>query len=63
MLRMRRFEEAVLRLASEPWFAGHARLYVGQEATRTAIISASGERTGLPARILWITTANVREAA
>jgi len=40
MLRMRRFEEAVFRLASERRFAGHFHLYIGQEATGAAVISA-----------------------
>lgn len=33
MLTVRRFEETVLRLASEKHFAGHFHLYIGQEAT------------------------------
>ncbi len=39
MLRMRRFEEAVYRLAGEKRFAGHYHLYTGQEATGAAVIS------------------------
>jgi len=39
MLRMRRFEEAVFKLASEKAFAGHFHLYIGQEATGAAIMS------------------------
>lgn len=40
MLRMRRFEETVFRLASEKRFAGHFHLYIGQEATGAAVMSA-----------------------
>jgi TPP-dependent pyruvate/acetoin dehydrogenase alpha subunit len=39
MLRMRRFEEAVLRLAAEKRFVGHYHLYIGQEATGAAVMS------------------------
>lgn len=44
MLRMRRFEETVFRLGSERQFAGHFHLYIGQEATGAAVISALAER-------------------
>jgi pyruvate dehydrogenase E1 component alpha subunit len=44
MLRMRRFEEAVFRLASERRFAGHFHLYIGQEATGAAVMSALDAR-------------------
>jgi acetoin:2,6-dichlorophenolindophenol oxidoreductase subunit alpha len=47
MLRMRRFEEAVFRLASERRFAGHFHVYIGQEATGTAVISALEDRDRL----------------
>ena len=39
MLRMRRFEEAVFKLASAKAFAGHFHLYIGQEATGAAVMS------------------------
>jgi acetoin:2,6-dichlorophenolindophenol oxidoreductase subunit alpha len=39
MLLIRRFEEAVLRLSNEKQFVGHYHLYIGQEATGTAIMT------------------------
>ena len=36
---IRRFEEAVLRLSHENQFIGHYHLYIGQEATGSALIS------------------------
>ena len=39
MLLIRRFEEAVLRLSNENQFIGHYHLYIGQEATGSAVIS------------------------
>jgi acetoin:2,6-dichlorophenolindophenol oxidoreductase subunit alpha len=47
MLRMRRFEEAVFALAGERKFAGHFHIYIGQEATGAAIISALEPRDRL----------------
>lgn len=47
MLRMRRFEEAVFRLSSAGKFAGHFHIYIGQEATGAAIISALENRDRL----------------
>ena len=47
MLRMRRFEEAVLALASMQQFAGHFHIYIGQEATGAAIISVLEQRDRL----------------
>ena len=39
MLVIRRFEEAVLQLSNENQFIGHYHLYIGQEATGSALIS------------------------
>lgn len=39
MLLMRRFEEAVVRLAQDGQFAGHYHLYIGQEATGAAALA------------------------
>lgn len=39
MLLIRRFEEAVLRLANEKQFVGHYHLYIGQEATGAAVMT------------------------
>ena len=39
MLTIRRFEENVLRLSHEKQFVGHYHLYIGQEATGTAVMS------------------------
>jgi acetoin:2,6-dichlorophenolindophenol oxidoreductase subunit alpha len=47
MLRIRRFEEAVFRLASERRFAGHFHLYIGQQATGAAVISVLEDRDRL----------------
>jgi acetoin:2,6-dichlorophenolindophenol oxidoreductase subunit alpha len=47
MLRMRRFEEAVFRLANERQFTGHFHIYIGQEATGAAIIAALEPRDRL----------------
>jgi acetoin:2,6-dichlorophenolindophenol oxidoreductase subunit alpha len=47
MLRMRRFEEAVFALAAARKFAGHFHIYIGQEATGAAIISALEPRDRL----------------
>jgi acetoin:2,6-dichlorophenolindophenol oxidoreductase subunit alpha len=44
MLLMRRFEEAVLRLAGEKQFVGHYHLYIGQEATGAAVMSLLAPR-------------------
>jgi pyruvate dehydrogenase E1 component alpha subunit len=38
MLLIRRFEEAILRLATEKQFVGHYHLYIGQEATAVPIM-------------------------
>ena len=40
MLRMRHFEEAVIRLHKEGKFAGHYHVYVGQEATGAPLLEA-----------------------
>ncbi len=42
MLFIRRFEEAVVKLANAGQFRGHYHLYIGQEATGVAAISALG---------------------
>lgn len=42
MLLMRRFEEAVAQLSAQKAFAGHYHLYIGQEATGAAVMSALG---------------------
>lgn len=47
MLRMRRFEEGVFRLSAGGRFAGHFHIYIGQEATGAAIISALEPRDRL----------------
>jgi acetoin:2,6-dichlorophenolindophenol oxidoreductase subunit alpha len=47
MLLIRRFEEAVLRLAAAKEFAGHYHLYIGQEATGAAAMETLGERDHL----------------
>jgi pyruvate dehydrogenase E1 component alpha subunit len=39
MLLIRRFEEAVLQLSLDGKFRGHYHLYIGQEATGTAVMS------------------------
>jgi len=44
MLLIRRFEEAVLKLAYEKQFVGHYHLYIGQEATGAAAMSALDNR-------------------
>jgi acetoin:2,6-dichlorophenolindophenol oxidoreductase subunit alpha len=43
MLLMRRFEEAVVRLAQEGHFKGHYHLYVGEEATGAPAIALLGK--------------------
>jgi len=40
MLRIRRFEEMVIQLHGEGGFASHYHLYIGQEATGTAVVAA-----------------------
>jgi pyruvate dehydrogenase E1 component alpha subunit len=40
MMLIRRFEEAVLRLSYDKQFVGHYHLYIGQEATGAAAMSA-----------------------
>jgi len=47
MLLIRRFEEAVLRLAAAKKFAGHYHLYIGQEATGAAAMETLDERDQL----------------
>jgi pyruvate dehydrogenase E1 component alpha subunit len=47
MLLIRRFEEAVLRLSQEGQFRGHYHLYIGQEATGTAVMSVLEPRDRL----------------
>jgi pyruvate dehydrogenase E1 component alpha subunit len=47
MLLIRRFEEAVLRLSQEGKFRGHYHLYIGQEATGTAVMSVLEPRDRL----------------
>ena len=47
MLRMRRFEEGVFGLSAARRFAGHFHIYIGQEATGAAIISALEPRDRL----------------
>jgi acetoin:2,6-dichlorophenolindophenol oxidoreductase subunit alpha len=47
MLLIRRFEEAVLRLSNEKQFVGHYHLYIGQEATGTAIMTLLDTRDRL----------------
>jgi pyruvate dehydrogenase E1 component alpha subunit len=44
MLLIRRFEEAVLRLAAEKKFVGHYHLYIGQEATGAAVMTLLAPR-------------------
>lgn len=44
MLLIRRFEEAVLKLANEKQFVGHYHLYIGQEATGAAAMSILDSR-------------------
>jgi pyruvate dehydrogenase E1 component alpha subunit len=47
MLVIRRFEEAVLRMSTENKFRGHYHLYIGQEATGTAVMSVLEPRDKL----------------
>ena len=47
MLLIRRFEEAVLRLSQDGKFRGHYHLYIGQEATGTAVMSVLEPRDRL----------------
>ncbi len=47
MLLIRRFEEAVLKLASEKQFIGHYHLYIGQEATGAAAMAVLDRRDRL----------------
>jgi pyruvate dehydrogenase E1 component alpha subunit len=47
MLLIRRFEEAVLRMSQEGRFRGHYHLYIGQEATGTAVMSVLESRDKL----------------
>jgi pyruvate dehydrogenase E1 component alpha subunit len=47
MLVIRRFEEAVLRMSTESKFRGHYHLYIGQEATGTAVMSVLEPRDKL----------------
>jgi pyruvate dehydrogenase E1 component alpha subunit len=47
MLLMRRFEEAVVRLAQEGHFKGHYHLYIGEEATGAAAIATLGSQDHL----------------
>lgn len=47
MLLIRRFEEAVLQLSTDGKFRGHYHLYIGQEATGTAVMSLLEERDKL----------------
>jgi len=47
MLLIRRFEEAVLRMSQEGKFRGHYHLYIGQEATGTAVMSVLEPRDRL----------------
>ena len=42
MLRIRRFEEQCIRLATEKVFTGHYHVYIGQEATAVAACAALG---------------------
>jgi pyruvate dehydrogenase E1 component alpha subunit len=47
MLLVRRFEEAVLKLAYDKQFVGHYHLYIGQEATGAAAMAALDHRDRL----------------
>src|SRR5260370_32192216 len=47
MLVIRRFEENVLRMSMEKQFVGHYHLYIGQEATGTAVMSVLEPRDRL----------------
>jgi pyruvate dehydrogenase E1 component alpha subunit len=47
MLVIRRFEEAVLQLSLDGKFRGHYHLYIGQEATGTAVMSVLEPRDRL----------------
>jgi TPP-dependent pyruvate/acetoin dehydrogenase alpha subunit len=47
MILMRRFEEAVVRLAQDGHFKGHYHLYIGEEATGAAAIATLGGRDHL----------------
>src|SRR3970282_2165283 len=50
MLLIRRFEEAVVKLANDGHFRGHYHLYIGQEGTGVPAISALGPKDHLATR-------------